>query len=151
MVININDIPEEGLKVNINDFIYDDNIDLEEPVKASIYLNRISNEVLVKGNIEFVMIQSCNRCLNRFSKNINMDISLSYNLSSKDLHVKDKQLIKNELDEEIYFSDEIDLFQIIKEQAFLNIPMKSLCSEDCKGLCPSCGKNLNDGLCDCNR
>ena len=32
----------------------------------------------------------------------------------------------------------------------LAVPMKNLCSEDCKGLCPKCGKNLNEGLCNCN-
>lgn len=43
----------------------------------------------------------------------------------------------------------LDLRQLTLEDIFLSLPSKLLCSEDCKGLCPRCGKNLNDGPCDC--
>ena len=45
--------------------------------------------------------------------------------------------------------EEIDLKDIVREQIYLSIPMKSLCSEGCLGLCPICGKNLNQGPCQC--
>ena len=47
-------------------------------------------------------------------------------------------------------TDKIDLAKDIRDYAILAVPMKKLCSEDCKGLCPKCGKNLNDGTCDCH-
>ena len=48
-----------------------------------------------------------------------------------------------------YRDDQIDLVQMIREQIFLAMPMKPLHSDDCKGLCPSCGANLNETTCDC--
>ena len=53
-------------------------------------------------------------------------------------------------DEEISFSDKmIDLLPAIERNLFTNIPMKVVCSRSCAGLCLKCGKNLNDGECDC--
>ncbi|MCL2376367.1 MAG: DUF177 domain-containing protein [Defluviitaleaceae bacterium] len=52
--------------------------------------------------------------------------------------------------EDIGFSDKtIDIFPAVQRNLFLNIPMKPMCSVDCAGLCPRCGKNLNEGECDC--
>jgi uncharacterized protein len=46
-------------------------------------------------------------------------------------------------------TDKIDLSEDVRDYALLALPMKKLCSENCKGLCPKCGKNLNDGPCEC--
>ena len=48
-------------------------------------------------------------------------------------------------------NDEIDLLQLMMEQFQLALPMKPLCRDACKGLCPQCGTNLNTGSCDCNQ
>ena len=45
----------------------------------------------------------------------------------------------------------LDLFQLALEDVFLSLPSKLLCKEDCKGICPQCGKNLNEGPCDCKK
>jgi uncharacterized protein len=47
--------------------------------------------------------------------------------------------------------DKLDLDELVSSNIILNLPMKHLCSESCKGLCPVCGKNLNDGDCGCDR
>ncbi|HEX2937715.1 MAG TPA: DUF177 domain-containing protein [Ruminiclostridium sp.] len=47
--------------------------------------------------------------------------------------------------------DTFDLDELVASNVILNLPMKHLCSDDCKGLCPVCGKNLNEGECGCNR
>ena len=53
-------------------------------------------------------------------------------------------------DEDIVFRDnEINLFPAVQRNLLLNIPMKPLCAVDCAGLCPKCGKNLNEGDCGC--
>jgi uncharacterized protein len=46
-------------------------------------------------------------------------------------------------------TDKINIGEDVRDYALLALPMKKLCSEDCKGLCPKCGKNLNDGSCNC--
>jgi uncharacterized protein len=48
-----------------------------------------------------------------------------------------------------YRGDELDLTEVTKEQVLLGLPMKPLCSESCKGLCPACGADLNLGPCGC--
>lgn len=56
-------------------------------------------------------------------------------------------------EEPVYFfeGDEIDLFPYVEQSVFLQKPMKTLCSEDCKGLCPQCGINLNENECSCEK
>ena len=83
-------------------------------------------------------VAACSRCLD----DVAQDISF---------HIKE-DFVEAELatDEEIGFSDKtIDIFPAVQRNLFLNIPMKPLCAADCAGLCPRCGKNLNEGGCDC--
>lgn len=55
------------------------------------------------------------------------------------------------VDEESYQGKEIDLSPAVREQVLLSVPASPLCREDCKGLCPKCGKDLNEGECGCDR
>jgi uncharacterized protein len=59
------------------------------------------------------------------------------------------ELRMEDLDVDYYTGEVIDLTPIIFEQIMLQIPMKALCNELCKGLCPHCGINLNKANCDC--
>ena len=61
-----------------------------------------------------------------------------------------KEVEEDDLSTAFYENDAIDLGQLMMEQFQLALPMKPLCREDCKGLCPNCGMNLNTGTCDCN-
>src|ERR1044072_582574 len=57
---------------------------------------------------------------------------------------------EDDLETSYYRDDQIDLNELLREQFYLELPMKPLCTEDCKGLCPQCGTNLNTGTCDCS-
>ncbi len=62
----------------------------------------------------------------------------------------DEQEVEEEdLDTSYYRDDQIDLNELLREQFYLALPMKPLCREDCRGLCPQCGTNLNTGTCTC--
>jgi uncharacterized protein len=61
----------------------------------------------------------------------------------------DHELSSDEMDVGYYSDDEIDIKDIVREQMLLVVPIKQLCSSDCKGLCPDCGKDLNTGSCGC--
>jgi uncharacterized protein len=54
-----------------------------------------------------------------------------------------------DLETSYYREDQIDLNELLREQFYLALPMKPLCQEGCKGLCPHCGTNLNAGACAC--
>jgi uncharacterized protein len=63
----------------------------------------------------------------------------------------ERQIEEDDLSTAFYDNDEIDLGQLMREQFYLSIPMKPLCGDDCRGLCPICGTNLNRGACECKR
>jgi uncharacterized protein len=54
-----------------------------------------------------------------------------------------------DLETSYYRDDQIDLSELLREQFYLALPMKPLCRDDCRGLCPECGINLNAGTCTC--
>jgi len=57
---------------------------------------------------------------------------------------------EDDLETSYYSDDQIDLGELMREQFYLALPMKPLCRDDCRGLCPQCGTNLNAGTCDCS-
>ena len=82
----------------------------------------------------------CARCLTEFAQPFELDV--------KAVLAED---VQDEYESEIYIlqGDYIDLDEVIVTAIVLNIEQRYLCSEDCRGLCSRCGKNLNDGPCDC--
>ena len=84
------------------------------------------------------LVQVCSRCLTDVPQNLSFHIS------------EDFVEAEEATEEEIGFSDKIiDIFPAVQRNLLLNIPMKPLCSMDCAGLCVRCGKNLNEGDCEC--
>ncbi len=67
----------------------------------------------------------------------------------KELRIARHELKGDEMDTGFYTGSEINLHDILKEQILLNIHMKPLCDENCKGICPKCGKDLNTESCFC--
>jgi uncharacterized protein len=61
----------------------------------------------------------------------------------------EREVAEEDLDTSFYRDDQIDLNEVLREQFYLALPMKPLCREDCEGLCPKCGTNLNTGTCTC--
>ncbi len=91
------------------------------------------------------MRQECDRCMNEFDKTLETDFRLTYFF--------DKSETGNEQDDVHYINSEIDLIDFTDDTVqYLNlaVPMKTLCSEDCRGLCSGCGKNLNEEKCVCS-
>ncbi|HHY76547.1 MAG TPA: DUF177 domain-containing protein [Firmicutes bacterium] len=90
---------------------------------------------------------TCSRCLGSFTKEMELDCEAEF--------VEDPDGRPQEEEPEVsVFALEggvCDLGEMVRHEVLLNLPMKPLCSEDCKGLCPVCGKNLNEGDCDCEK
>jgi uncharacterized protein len=61
----------------------------------------------------------------------------------------EREIEEDDLTTAYYRDETIDLGELVREQFYLALPMKPLCAEACKGLCPQCGMNLNQGTCDC--
>jgi uncharacterized protein len=85
---------------------------------------------------------------------IHQDLDLLYLPQSENVGQEDceeRELSDKDLAVGFYQDDKIDLSQMIWEQVYLALPMKPLCKEDCRGLCPQCGTNLNLSMCSCDR
>jgi len=132
--IDINKIPLEGL--TLEEEVNPSGLDLEtdivkllEPIKIRAGVSKITNAVTVNLSLSGSMHLNCSRCLREFNVALKKILRLNY-------HVDRTKPI-------------IDLDQDIKEEIILDYPIKPLCNPDCKGLCPKCGKNLNEGGCSC--
>lgn len=95
---------------------------------------------VAKGQVDAVLDLNCDLCLDTFQKELSFDFDEIFS---------DKE---SDNDEVWDFSDKvIDLEPAVIADILLNMPMKAVCSDDCKGLCPICGKNLNQGDCHCEK
>lgn len=157
--INVVTIPEEGLnfvfseggqwfserlkKEEIADF------DIEK-ADVKCLITKISDTVFIKGTLSATVNTNCSRCLEEAKLPVSSEFA--YTLVPQEPQNKEEwELNKEELEISFYHGDFIDLTAIICEQIILQIPIKPLCGDECKGLCPQCGTNLNCDKCDCPR
>ena len=101
----------------------------------------------VTGELEL----TCGRCLEPFRMPVASAFDLRYVPRTENTGEGEREVGEDDLTTAFYENDQIDLTQLISEQLHLALPMKPLCSETCKGLCPQCGTNLNTGTCDCSQ
>lgn len=134
MKIYVNQIPFQG--VTLEEDIAASELDLDTeiikfrgPIKVKAKVSRITNAITVNLSMDAVMHTNCSRCLADIETVFRKDIQLNYPITKQEPF--------------------IDLNSDIREEMVLDYPMKSLCKEVCKGLCPKCGKNLNEGGCTC--
>jgi uncharacterized protein len=132
--IIINQVPAEGL--HLEEELKSEELDLEtalikfrHPLKLAARISRITNALTIDLNIKAVIFADCSRCLTEFEWVFNKDLQLNYALESSDVF--------------------IDLKPNIREEIILDYPIKPLCKLNCKGLCLKCGKNKNEGGCNC--
>ncbi len=149
MKIEVFEIPEEGLNIELEETPKTDEVKIIEPFKAILRVDKRGQEVFVKGVVSGEIELQCSRCLREYKMPIRSLIELSYHpieeLNKEEL----VELKRDEMDVDFYREGLIDTEDIIRDQILLNIPMKPLCSEDCKGLCPICGIDLNESDCGC--
>jgi uncharacterized protein len=122
----------------------------EYNVQGKCQLLRTQRSILVKCALKTEVELTCSRCLSRFLHPLKVKFEEEY-LPTVDIHSGSPLL---PLPEEVstFTIDErhtIDLTEAVRQYSILALPMKALCDEDCAGLCPKCGQNLNQGKCDC--
>jgi len=105
------------------------------------------------GSVRTVLEVPCSRCLEPFSLPVDASFDLLYQPQSANTGGGEDEIEveADDLATAFYENDEIDLGQLMREQFYLTLPMKPLCGESCRGLCPECGANLNLDACGCLR
>lgn len=150
MKVIISEIPEEGIEIELTERISsDESIKLLSPVHASLRIDKKDSEVIVTGTASGDVELQCSRCLRIFNMNIDSQIDVVYHSAAEINKEEHYELKGDELDTGFYKNDTLDTDDLLREQLMLNVPMKSLCSADCKGFCPTCGADLNVTQCNC--
>jgi uncharacterized protein len=122
-----------------------------EPVALAFDIFKDNEQFHLVGSVRTTLEMPCGRCLEAFIMPVDQAFDLRYQPHAKNTGEGEREIEEDDLTTAFYENDEIDLGQLMREQFYLALPMKPLCREDCQGLCPVCGTNLNNGTCTCTR
>lgn len=125
-------------EIDVPSIVYmGDEISVNTPIKVSAKITNTGGSLLLAGRIYANLTLKCSRCLESFNYNFENDF--------------EEELSNNSDDEDVvhFEGDTIELTDIIVNNILLYLPMKVVCRENCEGLCPVCGSNLNAGGCSC--
>ncbi len=107
----------------------------------------------LRGRLKATVEPECGRCLERYGADLSQELDLFYLPRTAERPQEQEEEEVGLGDHEVvvgyYDGERLDLGEVVREQMLLSLPLKRLCREDCAGLCPSCGKNLNTGACGC--
>ncbi|MCL2761150.1 MAG: DUF177 domain-containing protein [Desulfuromonadales bacterium] len=120
------------------------------PISVSISVFKEFDHIRLYGKIGTKIELLCSRCLSNFNRDISSTFTVFYSEADRDIIEDEVELAEEDLLSSTYIGDEIDLTDLISGQVIMELPYKSLCSEECLGLCPICGTDLNKSSCDCS-
>ena len=136
MIIEVTKIPESGLKIKavepgeILDLGEGAEFSPDGPVSCDLYVQLVDDILIVRGTVTIPLKAQCARCTQIFSTSVT-DSGFLRDFSG------------------IQGTEEVDVTEAIREALILSLPHFPLCDEECKGLCAHCGKDLNEGPCNC--
>lgn len=146
MIIKISNLSEGEHKIVFEDKV--DKLNLEIPFygkyKTSLIINKLHDQLILEVTSEFKVKYECDRCGVDFKSRLNSDYRMVYLMNEQPAETESINVYYLSRD-----ADSIDISSDVREFALLSIPMKKLCSEQCKGLCFKCGKDLNNEKCIC--
>ena len=119
------------------------------PVSLAFDIDKDKQQFHLAGTVQTTLELHCSRCLEPFTWPVDAAFDLRYQPHALNTGEGEREIEEDDLSTAFYENDEIDLGQLMREQFYLSLPMKPLCSDACHGLCPQCGANLNRGTCDC--
>ncbi len=128
-----------------------DNFRVVDPVQLGFDIYKDKAQFRLVGGLTTTLELPCSRCLEPFRWPVDAHFDLRYQPHTQNTGEGERAIEEDDLTTAFYENDQIDLGQLMAEQFYLALPMKPLCSDACKGLCPVCGTNLNRDTCDCKR
>ena len=131
--------------------ISDDAFRVAAPVALAFDIYKDKDQFRLAGSVQTALELPCSRCLEPFRWPVDSSFDLRYQPHARNTGEGEREIEEDDLTTAFYENETIDLGQLMREQFYLALPMKPLCGEDCHGLCPVCGTNLNRGACGCRR
>ncbi len=173
MRVNIDEIKEAGLdrswdvtQAQLDEMLAGDRAGYRArgPAHVDARLEKLGRRVRVEGDVRAPLTGACKRCLAPVSVEVPVELDLTFvpaderddgdadaDAAEHDRGPKAGSFSADDAEEETYTGKVIDLDPIVREQILLELPEYPVCDEQCKGLCPVCGANLNDRECGCDR
>lgn len=111
--------------------------------------HKIIQDIRLKGRLSTQLELNCARCLDPVRQEIQRDFDLLYRPQGADAGRDEMSVTDAEAEISYYEGAGVLLEDLLREQVLLSVPLKVTCQENCRGLCAHCGKNLNEGPCDC--
>ena len=122
--------------------VYSD-VDFTEPITVTGYVKNMAGYMVLSADVKVTYHTMCARCAEPVSSTL--EISFEKDIASSGE-------VSDENDDYIIIEDKkLDLLPPVEEEIMLEMPSRTLCKEDCLGLCQKCGKNLNEGDCACEK
>ena len=141
----------------------EDDAVVQGPLDVSLDLTNVEGLVAVTGVLEGTIVRECVRCLKEYEDPLAFSVRAAFipepksaphhpkRADSRKAHAKVVEAEPEEdLDDQYHYQgNQLELVPMLREHVILSAPMQPLCSDDCEGLCAQCGKNLNEGPCQC--
>lgn len=151
--INVEPLHEGPIELEVNiqplglDLV-DEDFKFTGPVTGRVVFQMVSNEVLAHGELQARAETACVRCLEKAEVELKVPVDEIW-IKNRPEEQMDQEFNAEAPLERSYTGDEIELDEAFRELILSELPDRPLCREDCKGLCPGCGVNLNEEPCHC--
>jgi DUF177 domain-containing protein len=161
LVIDTGAVSEDGVVIseeftakwldNIPEYKESSDTKVDGPIRVEGRVTKEAGGFRVKGNVDFALVTSCTRCGGDAKKTFAGGFDLIF-MEGKPANLpKDLELSPEDADSLYFDGPDLDLNPVFKQEVAVQIPVQILCRKDCKGLCSSCGADLNNVECDCEK
>jgi uncharacterized protein len=165
LLIHIDEIKNEGLVLDfeesaqifpiLQEMVAGGECLFLEGIRIHLRALKVHEMIEVEGRIATLVRFSCSRCLKDFDLPVEEPFALTFTRElpevQEETEAEGAELTAEDMGLILFHGDEIDLTEEIQQQVIMALPVRPLCSESCKGLCPRCGADLNEGECGCGR
>jgi uncharacterized protein len=149
MIVRISEIPDEGILIEGTELFPRPFADAAWQLQdLHLSVRKDVDEVHVLGRLEARVPQTCARCLEPFHVTVAPAVDARF-VPAPSGRGEEHELGADDLETDVYFGDILDLRSLVETETTLALPMKPLCREGCRGLCPVCGANRNTAACGC--
>lgn len=122
------------------------------PVKGKLTFTNSGSLLIVRGYADTAIELECSRCVGSFVRDVHVDIDEQFQMPGHEF------VAPGEEEEDLFLDDEsnpilseniFDLTELLRQAILVEVPISTVCSDECKGLCATCGRNLNEESCKC--
>lgn len=153
MKIKIKDIKEDITKLHFKENPEVFELQMREavfnsPVVSDLICTKSGNKFLCEVKLSTQVNLECSRCLAIFSFNLQTKFDFMLEVKKNQVELSSEG---EDFSTRVLYGEDLSIDHLVREALLLALPLKPLCSPDCKGLCPVCGTDLNTSFCNCQR